>query len=146
MQLNKMTVFVKIIELNKLGTILYLLIFHSSLLCSKFVANWCQSELEDPTHVMIVIEVGFLKVLFINLSFSMLLIFWFFSYASSMHWNEIMYPGDFFFHTFKTIDELNDRCLENCNERFIISTFGLCAVVLLFSLDVESASLFQYNA
>ena len=63
-----------------------------------------------------------------------------------MHWNEIMYPGDFFFHTFKTIDELNDRCLENYNERFIISTFGLFAVVLLFSLDVESASLFQYNA
>ena len=69
-----------------------------------------------------------------------------FSYASSMHWNEIMYPGDFLFHTFKTINELNDRYLENCNERFIISTFGLCAVVLLFSLDVESASLFQYNA
>ena len=67
MQLNKMTVFIKIIELNKLGTILYLLIFHSSLLCSKFVANWCQSELEDPAHVMIVIEVGFLKVLLIYL-------------------------------------------------------------------------------
>ena len=80
-----------------------------------------------------------------------------FSYASSMHWNEIMYPGDFLFHTFKTIDELNDRYLENCNECFI-STFGLCAIVLLFSffsffekvllfsLDIESASLFQFNA
>ena len=43
-----------------------------------------------------------------------------------------MYPGDFLFHTFKTIDELNDRYLENCSECFI-STFGLCAIVLLFS-------------
>ena len=57
-----------------------------------------------------------------------------------------MHPGHFLFHTFKTIDELNDRYLENCNECFIISTFGLCAVVLLFSLDVEYALLFQYNA
>ena len=72
---------------------------------------------------------------FTNLSFSMLLIF--FSYASSMHWNEIMHPGDFLFHTFKTIDELNDRYLENCNECFIISTFGLWAVVLLFSLGLK---------
>ena len=135
--------FGKIIELNKSDTILYLLIFHSSLLGSKFVANWCQSELEDPTHVMIVIEVGFLKVLLIYL---FLCCSFLFSYASSMHWNEILHPGDFLFHTFKTIDELNDRYLENCNECFIISTFGLCAVVLLFSLDVEFASLFQYNA
>ena len=57
-----------------------------------------------------------------------------------------MHPGDFPFHMFKTIDELNDRYLENCNECFIISTFGLCVVVLLFSLDVESTSLFQFNA
>ena len=57
-----------------------------------------------------------------------------------------MHPGDFRFHMFKTIDELNDRYLENCNECFIISTFGLCAVVLLLSLDVESTSLFQFNA
>ena len=52
---------------------------------------------------------------------------------------------DFLFHTFKTINELNDRYLENCNECFI-STFGLCAVVSLFSLDFETASLFQFNA
>ena len=143
MQYNKMTVFVKIAALDKSGTILHLLIFHSSLLSSKFMANWCQSELEDPGHVMIVIEVEFFKVLLIYL---FLCCSFLFSYASSMHWNEILHPGDFLFHTFKTIDELNDRYLENCNECFIISTFGLCAVVLLFSLVVEFASLFQYNA
>ena len=135
-----MTVFLKIIELNKSGTILYLLIFHSSLLGSKFVANWCQSELEDLAHVMIVIEVGFLKVLLIYL---FLCCSFFFSYASLMHWNEIMHPGDFPFHTFKTIDEFNDRYLENYNECFIISTFGLCAVVLLLSLGLKIISVGQ---
>ena len=137
-----MTVVVKIIELNKSGTILYLLIFHSSLLCSKFVANWCQS-LEEPAHVMIVIEVGFLKVLLIYL-FLCCSFFDFFSYIFyALEWNHV--SSIFLFHTFKTINELNDRYLENCNECFI-STFGLCAVVLLFSLDVETASLFQFNA
>ena len=57
-----------------------------------------------------------------------------------------MHPGDFPFHMFKTIDELNDRYLVNCNECFI-STFGLCGVVLLFSIDGESqASLLLSNA
>ena len=88
MQLNKMTVFIKIFELNKLGTILYLLIFHSSLLCSKFVANWCQSGLEDPAHVMIVIEVGFLKVLLIYL-FLCYSFFDFFLCIYALEWNHV---------------------------------------------------------
>ena len=88
MQLNKMTVFIKIIELNKLGTILYLLIFHSSLLCSKFVANWCQS-LEEPAHVMIVIEVGFLKVLLIYLFLCCSFFYFFSCIFYALEWNHV---------------------------------------------------------
>ena len=47
------------------------------------------------------------------------------------------------FNTFKIIDEFNDRYLENYNECFIISTFGLCAVVLLFSLGLKIISVGQ---
>ena len=54
-----------------------------------------------------------------------------------------MHLGDFLFHTFKIIDEFNDRYLENYNECFIISTFGLCAVVLLFSLGLKIISVGQ---
>ena len=71
------------------------------------------------------------------------MLLFFFSYASLMHWNEIMHLGDFLFHTFKIIDEFNDRYLENYNECFIISTFGLCAVVLLFSLGLKIISVGQ---
>ena len=86
MQQNKMIVFVKIIELHKSGTILPLLIFHSSSLGSKFVANWCQLELEDPAHVMIVIEVGFLKVLLIYL-FLCCSFFFFLCIFNALEWN-----------------------------------------------------------
>ena len=141
-----MTVFLKIIELNKSGTILYLLIFHSSLLGSKFVANWCQSELEDLAHVMIVIEVGFLKVLLIYLFLCCSFFYFFLCIFYALEWNHASWRFSFTrlrLGTFKTIDELNDRYLENYNECFIISTFGLCAVVLLFSLGLKIISVGQ---
>ena len=79
MQWKGMTVFVKISESISQALSLFSNIppqIHSSLLGSNFVANWWYLGLEYPAHVMIVIDVGFLKVLFIYLflCFS----FWFF--------------------------------------------------------------------
>ena len=57
-----------------------------------------------------------------------------------MHWNEIMHLGDFLFHTFKTIDELNDRYLENNNECFHYASsmhwfMSSCIVVFIRTKD-----------
>ena len=51
-----------------------------------------------------------------------------------------MHLGDFLFHTFKTIDELNDRYLENNNECFHYASsmhwfMSSCIVVFIRTKD-----------
>ena len=107
MQWNKMIVFVKIIELHKSGTILPLLIFHSSKIskiskiCGKLmsVRAWGPCTCYD-CHWSWILE-GF-----INLSFSMLLFFFFLCIFYVLEWNYA--PWGFSLSHFKTIEELND--------------------------------------